>query len=147
MINFLFAEQVEIRADKFIANEIKGEGLFLGNVRIIKGEDILNAKELIVNFDKKRKPTKYTANGDVNVSIKLKGKMYFGSGDRLIYEPKTDTYKLEGNAFLEDKNTSKKVYGSKIEVNQKLGKYQVDSKSDEPVKFIFQINDGQKWQK
>ncbi len=142
----VFAAKVEIKADKFSADEMLGQGKFLGNVVISKGNDILRADKLLVDFNKKKKPTKYTANGNVSINIFIKGKNYFGSGNKLIYEPLKNAYRLDGNAFLEDRTTNKKVYGESIYVNQKDGKYEVDSKDNEPVKFIFQIDDGVKWQ-
>ncbi len=141
----LFAQEVEIKADKFSANEILGEGKFLGHVSIKKANDILKSDALVVKFNKEKKPVKYIANGNVSISIVIKNKIYFGKGDKLIYDPIKDKYSLKGNAFLEDKMTRKKVYGNNIHVNQKNGKYEVDSDKNTPVKFIFQIDDEKKW--
>ncbi|MBS9778782.1 MAG: lipopolysaccharide transport periplasmic protein LptA [Campylobacteraceae bacterium] len=145
IISFSFARQVEITADKFSANEVTGMGEFVGNVTIKKGKDILKSNMLIVKFNQKRKPTKYIAKGNVFISINIKDKKYLGKGDKLIYDPIKDRYSLEGNAFLEDKISNKKIYGNSIHVNQKDGKYDVDSSQNGPVKFVFQIDDGVKW--
>lgn len=137
--------EVKVTADNFSANEISGKGTFNGHVKVIKGEDILKSDKLIIYFNKNKKPTKYEATGNASIKVNIKGKKYFGKGNKLIYEPNSDTYKILGNAFFEDRTTDKKIYGENIKVNQKNGEYKVDSKKNEPVKFIFHVDDKQKW--
>lgn len=136
-----FAQEVQVSADNFSANELKGVGKFTGNVIITKGKDILKSNELIINFDKKKKPLKYEALGNASITVFMDGKHYYGKGNSLIYNPVENLYTIEGDAFLEEKTTGKKVYGKKIVVNQKNGKYEVSSDKNKPVKFIFQIDD------
>lgn len=141
LVSLAFCEKVEVNADNFSANEIKGIGEFLGNVVITKGKDVLKSDKLVINFDNKKKPTKYEASGNASITVFMDGKHYFGQGNSLIYDPIKSIYTIQGNAFLEEKTTHKKVYGKKIVVNQKNGKYEVSSDKNKPVKFIFQIND------
>lgn len=140
-ISTLVAVEVKVSADKFSANEIKNKAEFLGHVVITKQNDILKADKLTINFDKKRKPTKYEATGNASIKVFIKNKEYFGKGKTLTYEPKKNKYTIKGNAFFEDRTADRKVYGEIISVNQTDGKYQVDGKNNEPVKFIFQVDD------
>lgn len=137
----LYAVEVKVNADKFKANEITNKAEFTGHVIVTKQKDILKADKLTIDFDKKRKPTKYIATGNASVKVFIKGKEYFGKGKNLIYEPLINQYTIKGNAFLEDRTSDKKVYGELISVDQNSGKYEVDGKNNEPVKFIFQIDD------
>ncbi len=136
-----FAGEVQVSADKFVADEASGVGKFIGNVVITKDKDILKSNRLIINFNKKRKPTKYEAQGDASINVFIDGKEYFGSGKKLTYNPIKNIYTIQGNAFFHEKITNKKVYGDKIIVNQKSGQYEVSSKKNEPVKFIFHVED------
>lgn len=135
------AQNVEVTADKFSANEITGRSEFAGNVTVKKGEDVLKADKLVIFFNKKRKPTKYEAVGNATLDIKIDKKNYYAQGDKLVYEPQSKLYKIDGNAFLFDKTTNKKVYGNFIKVDQNKGLYEVESRKNKPVKFIFQVED------
>lgn len=139
----LLAVEVKVSADKFNADEITNRAKFLGHVIVTKQKDILKADKLIIDFNKKRKPTKYEATGNASIKVFIKGKEYFGKGKSLIYEPMENRYIIKGDAFFEDRTSDKKVYGELISVNQNDGKYRVDGKNNEPVKFIFQIDDKQ----
>ena len=140
----LFSSEVEITADKFMADEAKGISVFTGKVHITRGKDDLKADKVVINFDKKRQPTLYTATGHASAKLSIKDKNYFAKGDTLIYDPLTLKYTIEKNAFLQELNTNKKVYGEKIWVDQARGYYEVDGKKDKPVKFIFKIEDKKK---
>ena len=128
----LLAEQVEITADEFYADEGKQISEFKGNVNIKKGKDTLTANLVVIYFDKKR---------NAKFRVFIKNKTYDGSGSELIYEPAPNLYTINGNGFLHEIETDKKVYGEKITVNQNSGMYNVNSGKKEPVKFIFQVED------
>ncbi|MGG7072863.1 lipopolysaccharide transport periplasmic protein LptA [Campylobacter sp. 9BO] len=136
------AEQVEISADSFFADENKQVTEFKGNVYIKKGSyDELRATKVDVHFDKNRQPIKYIATGNAKFKIFMREKHYEGSGEVLTYEPAQQLYTLTTNAFLHEIDTDKRVYGEKIVVNQSTGTYNVNSGEKKPVKFIFQIED------
>ncbi|MDR3345865.1 MAG: lipopolysaccharide transport periplasmic protein LptA [Campylobacteraceae bacterium] len=143
-VSFAFAAQIEVTADKFGADEKKQISEFAGNVTVIKEKDTLNADKVTINFDERKQPTKYTASGNVRVKMLLNEKHYNASGKTLIYEPALSKYTLEGDAFLSEIDTDKRVYGEKIEVDQTNGTYVVEGKSSEPAKFFFQIEDSKK---
>ena len=137
----LNAASVEVTADKFFADEVKKISIFTGNVNVKKGNDLLVADKVVIEFNKNKEPIRYTASGNASVKMKINGKRYFGKGEILIYEPQKLKYTIRKNAFLEELDTNKKVYGDNIFVDQANGHYEVDSKKDKPVKFIFQIQD------
>ncbi|RKV95751.1 MAG: lipopolysaccharide transport periplasmic protein LptA, partial [Campylobacter sp.] len=83
----LLAEQVEITADEFYADEGKQISEFKGNVNIKKGKDTLTANLVVIHFDKNRNPLKYVASGNAKFRVFIKNKTYDGSGSELIYEP------------------------------------------------------------
>ena len=141
MAAVLNAQTVEVVSDKFMADENKQVTEFTGHVVITKGKDKLVAKKVIINFDKKRQPLKYTATGSVKIDLSMNGKVYFGSAETMIYNPIQDQYTFIKNAFLHEKVTNKKVYGDRIKVNQKTGKYEVNSDGKKPVKFIFKVEE------
>ena len=65
----LLAEQVEITADEFYADEGKQISEFKGNVNIKKGKDTLTANLVVIYFDKKRNPLKYVASGNAKFRV------------------------------------------------------------------------------
>lgn len=137
----LFAEQVEVVADHFSADETKLRSEFTGHVKVTKGKDILIADHVLITFDKKRQPIKYVATGNAEATVILKEKTYFVKGETLTYEPSKLRYTVQKEAFLHEKETDKKVYGDTITVNQTKGTYEVDGKASKPVKFIFQVEE------
>lgn len=141
MAAFLNAQTVEVVSDKFMADEIKQVTEFTGHVVITKGTDKLVAKKVTINFDKEKQPLKYIATGSAKIDLTMNGKVYFGSAETMIYDPVQDQYTFVKNAFLHEKITNKKVYGDRIWVDQKTGRYEVDSDGKKPVKFIFKVEE------
>ncbi|MDX1807924.1 MAG: lipopolysaccharide transport periplasmic protein LptA [Sulfurospirillaceae bacterium] len=141
ILTLLSASEVQITADKFMANEAKFVSVFTGHVHVTKGSDNLKADKIVIDFDKNKKPTKYTATGNAEANMTINKKKYFASGETLIYEPNLSRYTIKKNAFLHELDTDKKVYGEVIYVDQAKGYYEVESKKNEPVKFIFKIED------
>jgi len=140
-VSALFAQDVEVTADKFWASEKGGKGVFTGNVVITKGDDILKAKKLTIYFDEHKKPLKYEATGDATGNLTLNGIRYFGKGEIFTYEPNISRYTIQKDGMLHEIETDRRVYGELIVVDQSEGSYEVDSKPSEPVKFIFKVDD------
>jgi lipopolysaccharide export system protein LptA len=141
LVLFAKAEQIEIDAKEVYADDKKQLTEFVGNVIVAKGKDELKADKIVVHSNKSGQPFKYVASGNVHVRIFLNEKHYNASGNTLIYEPEDQKYTLEGNAFLTEVDTDRKVYGEIIEANQISGTYSVKGKDLEPAKFIFQVED------
>ncbi|MDR0579803.1 MAG: lipopolysaccharide transport periplasmic protein LptA [Campylobacteraceae bacterium] len=138
---FVRAEEVEVKAKNVYADETNRFVEFTGNATVIKGKDKLDAQKITVHIDEKGQPLKYVALGDVKVKISLNKKQYNASGNALTYDAKNQKYILEGNAFLSEVDTDRKIYGERIEADQINGTYIVNGKELKPAKFIFQIED------
>lgn len=136
---FALANQVEISAERFFADEKKGENVLSGNVIVKRDKDILRANKLLVITNKKRKAVKYIATGNTRFEILLQDKLYKGSGDELIYDVSNDSYEIVGNAFVEEVESKKKVIGEKIIIDRKQEKYSVISSEQKPAKFVFEL--------
>lgn len=144
----LLAEQVEVTADNFFADEMKLISVLTGNVHVKKGSfDTLDSEKVIIYFDKDRQPTKYEATSNAKFSILINESHYNGKGDVLTYLPIEDKYILKGNAWIEEVETKREVFGDIITISQLDGKYEVDSFRDnknqdkKPAKLIFHIED------
>ncbi|QCD52969.1 lipopolysaccharide transport periplasmic protein LptA [Campylobacter sp. RM16192] len=140
----LVAQNVEVTADDFFADENKFISELSGNVSVKKGKDILTADKVVIYFDKNRNPIKYVATGNAKFNVFIKDKNYNGSGHELVYEPKSNLYTINGSGFLHEVDSDKRVYGEKISVNQNSGTYSVNSGNKKPVKFVFQVEDNKK---
>ncbi len=139
--SLMFAENVEITSKHFEADEAKLISKFSGNVKVTKGYDTINSDNLVIYFDKNRKPTKYIATGKARFRLILNKKHYAGKANKIIYNPLKKYYRFIGNAFLQDIDTDKKIYGDDITIDQLNGKYDVKSDGNKPVKFIFKVED------
>jgi len=137
------SQQVEITADHFEASDVKKVTKFIGNVRMIKGVDELNASKIFVYFDEKTKPIRYEAIGSVKFIITMNdGKRYKGQSGRLVYIPKTEIYELYESVKLFDVKLDRTLIGEKVFVDKQSGKARVEGSKEKPVKFIFKIEEG-----
>ena len=141
LLSLLEAEKVEISADSFEANEPKQISIFRGNVKIKKGVDQFTSSKVIILFDKKNKPTKYSATGDVDFILHTKGQVFVGYADKLIYEPNTQKYQILGNAFIHEKTHNRKLYGERIIIDRKKGTSKITGTKNRPVKFILSVKE------
>lgn len=137
----LNAEQIEIISDNFEADEGKRISKFIGNVKVKKGKDVITSDKLVIKFDEKKNPTTYEATGKAKFRVKIKDKNYKGKAKKIIYEPNKQIYIFIGDAFLNEIETNKKLYGEKIQVDESTGKHKVVGKKNRPVKFIFKVNE------
>lgn len=135
------SENVEITSKHFEADEAKLISKFTGNVKVVKGYDTITSDNLVINFDKNKNPVKYTATGKAKFKLILNKKHYAGKANKIIYNPLKKYYRFIGNAFLQDIDTHKKIYGDDITIDQLNGKYDVKSSGNKPVKFIFKVED------
>ncbi|AXX84469.1 organic solvent tolerance protein OstA [Aliarcobacter skirrowii] len=142
-------EKLTIDAVYFQAEDSRNVATFEINVKIQMGEDRLNAQklELFFEIDKdtnKKVVSKYEATKKADFEIYSNGKLYKGSGDKIIYEPKKDEYNIIGNAFLHEVNEDRKVYGDHIYINQLNGEARVKGNEKKPVRFILNIDNKEK---
>lgn len=139
----LFAEQVKITADSFSGNEKKGITTFEGNVKIVKGNDELNASKVTVLTDKDRSPYEYKAEGSVSFYIDLpdNNTTYKGDAGKVVYLPLKQEYQFFTNVHLYQIGTNRKVFGDKVLLNAKDGNAKALGKDKAPVIMIFNIED------
>lgn len=144
----LFAEKVEVTADNFFADEIKLISVLTGNVHVKKGSyDTLDSNKITIYFNKDKQPTKYEATDNARFKILINESHYNGKGDKLTYIPAEDKYILSGNAWIEEVETKREVFGDIITISQLDGKYEVDSFRDsknqdkKPARLIFHVED------
>jgi lipopolysaccharide export system protein LptA len=141
IINFLFAENLEILSDNFEADEKSGISVFSGNVKLNKGDDKLYTDKLVVIFNEKRVPVKYEAIGNSILIYNSENAVNVAKAQKISYTPKEKKYVLTGEAILEDKLSNKRIYGDKIYINESTGKAKIIGRDDDPVRFIFSLDD------
>ena len=150
LANLLFAksEMLEIDSLDFKGDDKKGTATFTGNVKIKMGQDRLNANKVDVFFendkDGNKTPLKYEAIGNADFIIVTEDKHYEGSGDKVIYNPRKEEYTIIGNGYIFEKKDNKKVYGDTIYVNQLTGESKVKGDENKPVKFLINVERGEK---
>jgi lipopolysaccharide export system protein LptA len=146
---FAQSETLIIDAQDFQADDKKGISIFTGNVKIKMGEDKLNAQRVDVFFETDKKtnnktPLRYEATGKADFEIVTKDKHYVGNGDKIIYSPQKEEYTIIGNGFIHEQNDDRKIYGDTIYVNQLNGEAKVKGSENKPVKFIINVDRGNK---
>ncbi len=141
LTNFLLAQQVEISADTFEADENKMHSILKGHVLLKKGEDEVHAQKMTILFDAKNRPTEYLATGEITFSIHTNNQHFEGHAQKLRYNPHTQKYEISGNAFLYDKTLNRKLYGESIMIDRRNGKSTINGSEKRPVKFIFEVKE------
>jgi lipopolysaccharide export system protein LptA len=141
-----------IDAAKFEINEAKGITIFKGNVKMTRGEDLIEGEKLEIYttpVNKKSKKTKtktkrqmrkFIATGKVKFSILMKDKHYKGRGNQIIYDAEHKKYTVIGNGYLEEKIGGTKLYGDKIFLDELSGKAKMQGSKKKPVRFIMNID-------
>lgn len=142
-ISFSYASKIEVQALNFYADENSGKNILSGNVIVTRDKDILKTGELIIYTNKNHKPIRYEATQSPQFEITLKDKLYKGSGDKLSYDVTKDIYEIDGNAFINEVQTNKKLHGDKIIVDKKQNIYRVESKNNKPARFVFELENKQ----
>jgi len=146
---FAKSETLIIDSLDFKADDKKGISTFTGNVKIRMGTDKLNAQKVDVFFEedkqtKNKVVTRYEATGDADFEVVSKDKHYVGKGDKIIYYPIKEEYNIIGNGFIHEMNDDRKVYGENIFINQLTGEAKVKGDENKPVKFIINVEKGEK---
>lgn len=143
LISPLFAvkEKIEITSNTFVADDKKKITEFIGNVKVKKGEDTIEAERLIVTLSPKNEPLRYVAEGKVKLLLTTEnGSRYKGSAYRAVYNSQKQQYELNGNVKIMEVKTERELQGDRIVLDQLDGKAQVFGKDNKPVKFIFSVD-------
>ncbi len=137
-----YAEELKISADLFESDENKGVTLFKGHVVILKGRDELRADSVEIFTDKKRKPTKFIAKGEVTFTIHANNaEAYKGRAKKAVFLPLIKEYHFYNDVFLTQLGSDNTIQGDTIIVNLTKGTATAQGDSDKPVTMTFQIND------
>jgi len=138
----LFSQELKIKADEFRGDQNKGISIFSGHVRITKVHDELNASKVTVYTDKKNKPIKFVALGDVSFKIETdKGAHYRGVAQKVVYLPLKKEYHFFGNVHLKQLDDKKEIFGDEVILQAINGKAYAKGIKKEPVIMIFDIKD------
>lgn len=138
------AENLDIQAQKVFADEKKGITIATGKVKMIKGEDKLNADEVRIYVNKARKPLKFEAIGNVDFLLLTQdGRRLKGKSDTLIYLVQANEYQLIGRAQVQEIGKPNFLRGEKITLNNDNNFANVESSSSAPVRVIIDLNDMQ----
>ena len=138
----LMSNELKVIANTFDGDEKKGIAIFMGDVKITKGSDELNASKVTIYTDQKHDPIKMIAEGNVSFFIKTENKSeYSGEAQKTIYLPKMKEYQFYTNVHLRQLNEHKQIDGDKVILNSITGKAIAQGAKKEPVIMIFHIQD------
>ncbi|WP_297441255.1 lipopolysaccharide transport periplasmic protein LptA [Sulfurimonas sp.] len=136
------AVELKIQANSFSADENKGISIFRGDVQMKKQNDELNATEVTIYTNKKNKPTKFVAIGNVVFVLETKdGSKYKGSANKVIYMPMIKEYRFYDNVHLQQIDKRKEILGDEVVLSIDNGKAYAKGMKKEPVIMIFDIDD------
>lgn len=146
---FAQTDKLVIDALNFETSDAKGLSTFTGNVKLVMNKDKLDSDKLEVYVKpntkgKAKEPLKYVATGNVKFKIFSKGKEYQGKGQKVIYSPKKKEYIIIGNGYLKEVIENRELFGDRIMVNQQTGAAKVSGSEKKPVRFILNIDNGEK---
>jgi len=145
LISTTFAQELQIKAKLFNADQKTGISVFEGDVNIIRGNDELNASKVTIYTDSNQKPTKFVAEGKASFKIEtLKGSIYKGKADRVIYIPNKKEYHFFKNVHLKQIDEKKEIIGEEVFLKTIEGKAYAKGAEKEPVIMIFDIPEEKK---
>lgn len=134
-----FSDVVEVSANSFISNALTTE--LNGSVVVKKGQDTLQADKAIIQTDKNKKPTTYTAIGNVSFYAKLPDREIKGKANKAIYDAINDEYQLISNAKLEEIGKNNTITGDLIIFNMKTQEVSVSGSAKKPSVITFSIDE------
>ncbi|RDU57878.1 LptA/OstA family protein [Helicobacter sp. MIT 99-5507] len=141
---FLYADDtLEVKALHFKADELKGIIELNENVEIKRGKDELYASKVIINIDKDRMPTNYSAYGGVDFVVVTKdNRILKGKANEVYYNAINGEYKLVGDSKVIEDGTTNAVTGEEIIINNDIGYVNITGTSKKPAKIIFKLEEG-----
>ena len=140
LISLLSAEELQVKANNFNANEKTGVSIFEGSVNVIKGSDELNASKVTIYTDKDHQPTKFIAEGNVSFNLHTEDKsVYKGKAGKVIYKPLEKEYHFFKDVHLQQVNEKKEIIGDEVVLKTTEGKAYAKGAKTEPVIMIFNM--------
>jgi len=139
-ISALSAEELKIKSDTFTSDQNKGISIFSGHVKMVKSSDELNASKVTIFTNKKNKPQKFIATGDVSFILATKeGTQYKGVAQKVVYIPKIKEYRFYNAVHLKQIGEKKEIFGDEVIFKTIEGKAYAKGMKKEPVIMIFDI--------
>ncbi|MDK9693061.1 MAG: lipopolysaccharide transport periplasmic protein LptA [Sulfurimonas sp.] len=141
----LFAQELQVKAKLFNADQKAGISTFEGNVNVIKGSDELNASKVTIYTNSKQEPTKFMAEGNASFKIKtLEGALYTGKAQKVIYLPQQKEYHFFQEVHLKQLDEKKEIIGDEVILKTIEGKAYAKGAQQEPVIMIFTMPEEKK---
>ncbi|EDM23865.1 lipopolysaccharide transport periplasmic protein LptA [Caminibacter mediatlanticus] len=141
VVSFLISAELKITSKFFNYDSKKLESIFKGDVNATKGSDNILCNELIVYFNKNKKPIKYIAIGNVRFIFKMdENSTYKGKTDKLTYLLMTGEIILNGNAFIKKIETNESISGDIIKINRITKNIEVEG-NKKPVNIIIKVDE------
>jgi len=138
----LSANELQIKANSFDADQQKGISTFSGNVNIVKDQDEINASKIIVYTNSENKPTKYVASGDVSFFIITEdATKYTGRSQKVVYLPVKKEYYFYEDVHIKQLGEKNEIISDEVVIKTIEGKAKAKSNTDKPVIMIFDIKD------
>jgi len=138
---FAYADEVDIKANHFYADDITKLAYFEGDATITQGKNSFQADKVVVYFNKKRKAIKYEAKGKVRFDLVEKGIHYKGKAAKITYAPNDSKYYFLGSVVLNDLTNNRKIEAQEITLDLKTGLADIKGSNKKPVYFRFEIED------
>lgn len=140
----LFAQELQVKAKLFNADQKAGVSIFEGDVNIIRGNDELNASKVTIHTNSAQEPTKFIAEGNASFKIKtIEGALYTGKAHKVIYLPKTKEYHFYQDVHLKQLDDKKEIIGDEVILKTVEGKAYAKGAAKEPVIMIFNMPEDQ----
>lgn len=134
-------EVLQVSAKNFQSDMKKGITELQGEVVVTKGGDTLWADKVIIETDKKNRPQKYTAIGNVRFHTKMPDKEMKGKAKKAIYDVAKDEYQLIDNAMIEEIGKQNTIKGNVIVFNPQTQEASIKGSNQKPGVITFIIED------
>lgn len=131
------ADTLEVSAKTFQSDLKKGLTQLNGEVLVVKGEDKLWADKVVIETNKKNKPQKYTATGNVRFYAKMPDKEMRGRANKAVYNVIKDEYQLIDSAVIEEIGKKNIIKGNIIVLNPQTQEAFVKGSSQKPGMMTF----------
>ncbi|AAP77925.1 lipopolysaccharide transport periplasmic protein LptA [Helicobacter hepaticus] len=135
------ADTLEVSAKVFQSDLKNGLTELSGEVLVVKGEDKLWADKVVIETNKKNKPQKYTATGNVRFYAKMPNKEMRGKAKKAVYNVIKDEYQLIDSAMLEEIGKKNIIRGNMIVFNPQSQEAFVKGSSQKPGMMTFIMED------
>ncbi len=138
----LMAAEVQIKADRFEADQRGLFSKFVGHVVFTKGKNVIKADRVYIYFNKAKKPIKVDAVGHVRFKLYDKnGKYYEGKAGKIVYFPLKKEFLLSKDVQIVQYPDQKRIYAQIVVLDLASSKIEVKGDENKPVRMILKIDE------